>query len=1290
MRVPIPKKFLRGVVAAGLGMSAVSSYAASQTWTFDNGDVNGLEIFSTLTDYARTDGGNPGGYFAIVDAKNSSFGSAVFPDIDGGKAVIAFNLSADIRVGNPTGNSGRPADGFSISYARANDPVVVAAAANAGNPAYGLINNFAVPGGPEMGTKTGIVVSFDTWAGNTEYDGSADIEGIVVIVDGNVVKTVSLPTRNGAADDLTSLQTGPYDANSNGSADGLAWVPFAVDLSVDGKLNVSYKNHKYLEDYQTSYFPTPGQVVLAGRTGNANENTHVDNLKLTTVVTSDTTPPSAPKNLHTTSVATRSIVIAWDAATDDSGHVGYILQRDGVDIATAYIGTSFTDSKVQPSSTYVYHVKAIDAAGNTSDFTADLSVTTLDLNLVDSPGFLTFSYFGGIGGTPVANLTGDPRYPGAPDSQSYTHSANSRDVFPTDAHENYGATIEGWLTPDVSGDYDFFLRSDDASQLFLSTDADPANDAKVAEETGCCNAFLEPGAAQTTAAPISLVAGTSYHFLIIYKEGGGGDFAQVAWRLAGDTTAAAALSPIPSAYLSTKADGVGADVQITSNPANVSVAENAFATFSITETHTSPYVTDAQIQWYENDLVIPGATGSSYTTSFVKATQNGHKFTARVAVPGKAVKSSAATLSVTADTTAPSALEAIGSDSFTSATITFSEPLDPATAQNAANYSITPALAVSAATLLNPTTVVLTTAAQAVDTAYTVTISNVKDTASAGNVIKAPGNSVGFKSYVFAQGYVKWETWFNIGGTPVANLTGNDRFIADTPDERGIATGLNTRLFYPNDSHENYGGRLAGWIIPQDSGDYDFFISSDDASAMWLSADENAPDITGDPIIKETGCCNAFQETGGGHAQTTAAPISLVAGTKYAFVVIWKEGGGGDYCQVAWRKSDDTTPAGQLAPIPGKYLWTYIDPLSGSPVIAKDPVAVGVDAGGSASFSVEVGIGKPPFTYQWQKNGVDIAGANAKTLTINNVQASDIYAPLGGGVDSGRNLYSCKVSNASGSATSGGAGVFINGALFIEAEDFNTGGGNYVTDKAIGMTGPYDGNAYKDLDATLGVDYNANGNNGQTYRSSTQVSAGKNNQHADGLPRGSFSVKNNWVVGWNDAGEWFNYTREFPTPAKAYTVIGRIASGGDPIHASLDIVSDPTSATPTLTNLGEFKPGRNTAAWDSMEFFPLLDSTGNPATVTLGGVNTVRFTVLPGALDFDYIMFVPATSVTAPQFTSIKLNTDGSITINWTGGGTLQAAPTVNGPWADVNNAASPYTFTPNANAPVLFGRIRK
>ncbi len=57
-----------------------------------------------------------------------------------------------------------------------------------------------------------------------------------------------------------------------------------------------------------------------------------------------------------------------------------------------------------------------------------------------------------------------------------------------------------------------------------------------------------------------------------------------------------------------------------------------------------------------------------------------------------------------------------------------------------------------------------------------------------------------------------------------------------------------------------------------------------------------------------------------------------------------------------------------------------------------------------------------------------------------------------------------------------------------------------------------------------------------------------------------------------------------------------------------------------------------------------------------------------------------------PQFTRIQKNANGSVTIEWTGGGTLQSAPAVTGAWQNVT-ASSPYTVTPTQNT---YWRLRQ
>ncbi|HEX7653782.1 MAG TPA: LamG-like jellyroll fold domain-containing protein, partial [Verrucomicrobiae bacterium] len=180
-----------------------------------------------------------------------------------------------------------------------------------------------------------------------------------------------------------------------------------------------------------------------------------------------------------------------------------------------------------------------------------------------TPGLLAWDFYAGITGTAVDALQTDPQYPDGVYTNSFLTNFSTTSITGTDLRnnpafgalgDNYGAHVYGWLKPAVSGSYTFFLRSDDASQLWLSTDDKAANVVEIAHEDGCCNPYLEPGDTVTqTSGPIPLQAGSSYYVEVFHKEGTGGDYAEVAWRLAGDSTPAASLAPIAGSFLATYA-----------------------------------------------------------------------------------------------------------------------------------------------------------------------------------------------------------------------------------------------------------------------------------------------------------------------------------------------------------------------------------------------------------------------------------------------------------------------------------------------------------------------------------------------------------------------------------------------------------------------------------------------------------------------------------------------------------------------------------------------------------------
>jgi hypothetical protein len=230
------------------------------------------------------------------------------------------------------------------------------------------------------------------------------------------------------------------------------------------------------------------------------------------------------------------------------------------------------------------------------------------LNVKD--GVLKFSFWGGITGTPVDNLYQDPRWPASPDMTAAVFAFNSRDALPNDSKDNYGASIEGFLTPTESGSYRFFIYSDDASQFFISSDDKEANLAQVAEETGCCNFFTEPDSARTSE-PVALIAGKKYFVRQVYKEGGGGDYGQIAWRKEGDATVAGKLTPIPGKFLSSAvdlpSDPAGAYTQV--SPAANAKGVSPAASVTIVHRDGKTAWTAANVSLkYDGQTVIPTVT----------------------------------------------------------------------------------------------------------------------------------------------------------------------------------------------------------------------------------------------------------------------------------------------------------------------------------------------------------------------------------------------------------------------------------------------------------------------------------------------------------------------------------------------------------------------------------------------------------------------------------------------------------------------------------------------------------
>jgi len=127
----------------------------------------------------------------------------------------------------------------------------------------------------------------------------------------------------------------------------------------------------------------------------------------------DTTPPTAPSNLTATAVGAGQINLGWTASTDNVGVTGYRVERcsgagcsNFAQIATP-TGTTYNDTtNLQPSTSYSYRVRAVDAVPNLSGYSNVASATTQ----AASTGLVASYPFSEGAGTTTADHSGNANH----------------------------------------------------------------------------------------------------------------------------------------------------------------------------------------------------------------------------------------------------------------------------------------------------------------------------------------------------------------------------------------------------------------------------------------------------------------------------------------------------------------------------------------------------------------------------------------------------------------------------------------------------------------------------------------------------------------------------------------------------------------------------------------------------------------------------------------------------------------------------------------------------------------
>ncbi|MER6155422.1 carbohydrate binding domain-containing protein [Streptomyces sp. NPDC001868] len=225
-------------------------------------------------------------------------------------------------------------------------------------------NNYALGTGT-ITVKDGVIAHSDPCAG------TGPVEGDKATVYYSTATTGWTTTNIHYAPTGGSWTTAPGVGMESACA---GWWKKTLDLGTATSLKAAFNNGNGVWDNNNS----ADYAIPAGTTTVKDRTVTKDAKDPCAAEAPDTRAPTVPAKV-TASATHTSIVLSWDASTDDKGVTKYQVTRTGGTKGTTVtdIGsTVLSDTGLEEKTTYTYTVKAVDAAGNTSAASAEAKATT--------------------------------------------------------------------------------------------------------------------------------------------------------------------------------------------------------------------------------------------------------------------------------------------------------------------------------------------------------------------------------------------------------------------------------------------------------------------------------------------------------------------------------------------------------------------------------------------------------------------------------------------------------------------------------------------------------------------------------------------------------------------------------------------------------------------------------------------------------------------------------------------------------------------------------------------------
>lgn len=708
---------------------------------------------------------------------------------------------------------------------------------------------------------------------------------------------------------------------------------------------------------------------------------------------------------------------------------------------------SFETSPQAPNTTYTITVNGVRDASSTANVIAPNTITSFSTWSVGGSGFLVELYTN-IAGTAVSDLTGTPKFAAnLPDVVYYTNAFGMGAFGANTGIENYGGRITGYFVPTNTGYYRFYVRSDDASQLWMNINsADSENPAGRTMLIHMPNANVSMQDPRAISPPVFLNQGQHYYIEGLMKEGGGGDYFLATFRSTdANGTAVGVVPPVDTVaelQPATSFDGAPGDpgaIQITQTPpSDVFVTENEAVSLKLVASIPPNILRAVSYQWQKFDGAaytnIPGATASTLNF-FANLSDNLAKYRLVFSAPGRNA-SYLTTLHVSSDGQPPFIVSASSLDGRTIG-LCFNERLYTPNAIDNFNYTVNGgANAVNVAEQRSDLRSVILYVDPPVSGAFTVRAESQIDLATLPN----EGNST-------TNGIVQGFTPMDVGAPVAAGSS-----FSCVPGEIDVIAGGNDIWANSDVGH---------LTLSQRSGDFDIHARVQsltpadpaqpsiskaglmirqtlDANSTTIYHSVNPPPPRG----RDLGEVGQRSVIGGATALFAGSASYTPAGIPNAWIRAQRRGNtftffrssdGLNWIQVASGSTAFSnqvfiglaTTAHTATQAPGlttfaEYRDIYI-PNPPTILVQPSPASQTVPLGASVTYSV-VASNPPnsgPLIYQWRRNGVAISGATSATLTLNNLSTADSGS------------YAVQAGNDGGATVSDAVTLVVSNALPI-------------------------------------------------------------------------------------------------------------------------------------------------------------------------------------------------------------------------------------------------------------------